>query len=132
MQTLKIKMGENEPLVFADGQTGEITFKGRILTQFETLTDKYLVPFSKWFKEFSLNKISEALTVNLRFSYFNTSAEKIFIYPVFQLLEEYQPKFNHIKVNWFYQSDDDMMLDTGEIFQAITKLDFSFIPVENV
>ncbi len=132
MQPLKIKMGRDEPAVYANGQTGEITFKGRILTRFETLIDNYLTPFTKWFKEFSLGNISEGLTVNVRFSYFNTSAERVFIYPVFQLLEENRSKFKNVKVNWFYQSDDEMMLDTGEIFQSITKLDFSFIPVKKI
>lgn len=125
-------MGEDEPYVYANGQTGEINFEGRILTQFEILTDEYFTPFSKWFKEFSSSNTCDALTVNLRFSYFNTSAEKILIFPVFKLLEEYKSKFNKVEVNWYYQSDDDSMLDTGEIFGSITELDFNLIPVEKV
>jgi len=132
MQPLTIKMGKDEPVIYANNKTGEINLEGRILTQFETLIKRYLDPFSKWFKELVASNLSKTITVNLRFSYFNTNAEKVFIYPVFQLLEEYQSRFSHVKVNWFYQTDDDMMLDTGEIFQSITELDFSFIPVEKV
>jgi len=131
METLKIVMGEDEPCVYANGETGEIDFEGRILTHFETLTDEYLNPFTKWLEEFSSQNISDTLTLNLRFTYFNTSAEKVLLFPVFKLLEEHQAQYNQVKVNWFYQSDDDGMLDTGEIFQAITELDFNLIPVEN-
>ncbi len=130
MQALKIVMGEDEPSIFANNLTGEINFEGRILTHYDTLKDKFLSPFSKWFEEFSKKNISDTLTVNLRFSYFNTSAEKAFIYPVFKLLKQYKPLYKQVKINWFYELDDDGMLDSGEIYQAITELDFNLIPVE--
>lgn len=131
MRPLKIVMGEDEPSIYANGQTGEIDFGGRILTYFETLTDEYLVPFTKWLEEFSSQNISDTLTLNLRFTYFNTSAEKVLLFPVFKLLEEHKAQYNNVKVNWFYQTDDDGMLDTGEIFQSITELDFTLIPVDS-
>ena len=129
MEPLKIIMGADEPKIYANGETGEISIEGKVLTFFEILTDEYFKPFSKWLIEFCNRNISDTLTVNLRFSYFNTSAEKVLIFPVLRLIEKHRSHFKQVAVNWFYPSDDDDMLDSGEIFQSLTELDFNLIPV---
>lgn len=130
MESFEIAMSEDEPFLNANAKTGEINFGGRILTYLEVLTDQYYAPFASWFKEFSSKGISNKLTINLSLDYFNTAAEKVLVYPILKLIEEYQPKYSQVTVNWYYPSYDDDMLDAGQVFESLTELTFNYIPVE--
>ena len=66
------------------------------------LTDQYYAPFSKWFKEFTSKSISPKLTLNIALEYFNTSAEKVLVYPILKLVEEYKSKYQDVTINWQY------------------------------
>lgn len=51
--------------------------------------------------------------VNVRLSYFNSSSTKV-IYNMFRLLNEAAANGNSVVVNWYYDEDDDMILEFGQ------------------
>lgn len=61
-------------------------------------------------------------TVDVRFIYFNSSSAKA-IMNLFRMLEEAAERGRPVKVNWFYDPDDDLMAEMGEDFAE----DFSHV-----
>jgi hypothetical protein len=39
---------------------------------------------------------------------------------------------SEVVINWYYEEDDDGMLESGENFQEITELPFNMIPVSSL
>ena len=67
--------------------------------------------------------------VNVQLEYFNTSSSKC-ILDVFKKLETLSG--TEVKVNWYYEEDDEDMLEAGEDYQAIIDLPFKMIEVEEL
>ena len=57
----------------------------------------------------------QALTVDMRFIYFNSSSAKA-IMNLFQMLEEAAEDGKTITINWYFDPEDDMMEEMGEDF----------------
>jgi hypothetical protein len=64
--------------------------------------------------------------VNIKLEYFNTSSSKC-ILDVFKKLETV--KGTDMTINWFYEEDDEDMLEAGEDYQAIISIPFKMIEV---
>ena len=67
--------------------------------------------------------------VNIQLEYFNTSSSKC-ILDVFKKLEGIHKSGNEIIINWYYEEDDEDMLEAGEDYQAIINVPFKMIQVE--
>lgn len=66
------------------------------------------------------------LVLDFYFDYLNTSSSKW----MFHLLKNLQVKHagkKIIKVNWYFEDDDEIIQETGEIFQSLLNLPFSII-----
>ncbi len=63
--------------------------------------------------------------------YFNTSSSKC-ILDVFKKLENVFKKNNEegVTINWYYEEDDEDMLEAGEDYQSILKIPFKMIELE--
>ena len=61
--------------------------------------------------------------------YFNTSSSKC-ILDVFKKLESISD--SSVSVKWYYEEDDEDMLEAGEDYEAIIDLSFEMIEVEEL
>ena len=68
-------------------------------------------------------------TVNIQLEYFNTSSSKC-ILDVFKKLESIHKSGNQLVINWYYEQDDEDMLEAGEDYQAIINVPFKMIQIE--
>ena len=68
-------------------------------------------------------------TISINPDLFNTSSSKC-ILDVFKKLETLSG--TEVKVNWYYEEDDEDMLEAGEDYQAIIDLPFKMIEVEEL
>lgn len=78
----------------------------------------------EWLDEFVLEPIPE-MKIEFKMNYVNTASSKQ-IADILIRLEEIQDKCK-IKVIWYYNIDDDDMLDEGETLSDMINLDFEFI-----
>ena len=61
--------------------------------------------------------------------YFNTSSSKCLL-DIFRRLEPANSGgASSVKVHWFYESDDEDMMEAGDDYQALVKLPFTLIKV---
>jgi hypothetical protein len=71
----------------------------------------------------------ENTVVNIQLEYFNTSSSKC-ILDVFKKLEKINTNSNKVVINWYYEEDDEDMLEAGEDYEAIINIPFKMIEVE--
>ena len=65
----------------------------------------------------------------MQLEYFNTSSSKC-ILDVFKKLENLHNKsVAEVIINWYYEEDDEDMLEAGEDYQSILKLPFKMVEV---
>ena len=68
------------------------------------------------------------ITVNLAFEYFNTSSSKC-IFNLLRKLDGINQLGKRVIVNWYYENDDDDMLEAGEDFSSFFGYEFNFVSV---
>ena len=67
--------------------------------------------------------------VNIHLEYFNTSSSKC-ILDIFKKLESIKNAGNEVNINWYYEEDDEDMLEAGEDYQAIIGVPFKMVQIE--
>jgi len=77
--------------------------------------------------EACLDDFKTIATLDFRLSYLNTSSSKWMFHILKSIQNKYQGK-KIITINWYYELDDEAMLEAGEVFQSLLKMPFNLIP----
>ena len=104
---------------------GELLIKGRSIPENSI---EFYKPLIDWIAAYSDNPKANTL-VNIQLEYFNTSSSKC-ILDVFKKLESISD--STVSVKWYYEEDDEDMLEAGEDYEAIIDLSFEMIEVEEL
>jgi hypothetical protein len=123
MATINIEGTNKTPTIKSDSSQGVVEIKGRSHPE-DTVS--FYKPLLNWADEYSKNPV-EKTTININLEHFNTSSSKC-ILDFLNKIEPIQHKNKNVLVNWYYESDDDEMLEAGETYQSITGLPFNMIP----
>ena len=105
--------------------SGELLIKGRSIPENSI---EFYKPLIDWISNYSDNP-KENTIVNIQLEYFNTSSSKC-ILDVFKKLESIDD--SSVSIKWFYEEDDEDMLEAGEDYEAIIDLTFEMIEVEEL
>lgn len=125
MDQITIEGTPKTPTVNFDGSTGKVEIKGRSIPENSI---EFYKPLVDWLEEYG--KSPQALTeVNIQLEYFNTSSSKC-ILDVFKKLEAIAKADNEVIINWYYEEDDEDMLEAGEDYQSIIRIPFKMIEIE--
>jgi len=127
MKTLSLEGSPKTPTIEMNPETGVIEIEGRSIP--ENSIDFYK-PVVEWLDEYA-NSPTGDTKVNIKLEYFNTSSSKC-ILDVFKKLENVFKKSGEkgVVINWYYEEDDEDMLEAGEDYQSILKIPFKMIEVE--
>ncbi len=113
------------PTVKFDAEKGIVEIKGRSIPENSV---EFYNPLVEWLEEYA--KSPQSLTqVNIQLEYFNTSSSKC-ILDVFKKLETIFKSKNDVIINWYYEEDDEDMLEAGEDYQSILKIPFKMREIE--
>ncbi|MBI4649557.1 MAG: DUF1987 domain-containing protein [Bacteroidia bacterium] len=125
MEHITIEGTPKTPSINFDAQAGKIEIKGRSIPENSI---EFYRPLIEWLEAYTLNpqKISE---VNVQLEYFNTSSSKC-ILDVFKKLEMIFKSGHEVIINWYYEEDDEDMLEAGEDYQSIIRIPFKMIEVQ--
>ncbi len=104
---------------------GVLLLKGRSIPENSI---EFYKPILDWIGNYG-NNVKDTTEVNIQLEYFNTSSSKC-ILDVFKKLETLSG--TNITINWFYEEDDEDMLEAGEDYQAIIDIPFKMIEVEEL
>jgi hypothetical protein len=124
MEKISIEGTPKTPTVTVDLEKGFMEIKGRSIP--ENSTEFYL-PIMNSLKDFLATKKGN-ITVNFKLEYFNTSSSKC-ILDILKSLSTIQKSGSTIVINWYYEEDDEDMLESGDNYQEIVNLPFNMILV---
>jgi len=125
MKPISIPGTPKTPSVLFDPEKGLIEIKGRSIPENSI---EFYKPLVDWLDEYA--EIPQKLTsVNIQLEYFNTSSSKC-ILDVFKKLETVYKGKSEVVINWYYEEDDEDMLEAGEDYQSILKIPFKMIEIE--
>jgi len=124
MESISIEGTPKTPTVNFDASTGIIEIKGRSIPENSI---EFYRPLVEWLEEYSKGP-QDLTTVNIQLEYFNTSSSKC-ILDVFKKLEAIKKARNEVVINWYYEEDDEDMLEAGEDYESIIRIPFKMIEV---
>jgi hypothetical protein len=127
MENLILEGSAKTPSVNFDAAKGVLELKGRSIPENSV---EFYKPLNDWIDNYAASP-QGATTVDIKLEYFNTSSSKC-ILDLFKQLEGLNGKGTDVKVNWYFEEDDEDMEEAGEDYQAIINLPFKMIEVEEI
>jgi hypothetical protein len=124
MESLSIEGTNKTPSIKLNPETGVIDIKGRSIPENSI---EFYRPIVEWLDEYAKNP-NKKTTVNVQLEYFNTSSSKC-ILDIFKKLESLKKARNEIIINWYYEEDDEDMLESGEDYESIIRVPFKMIEI---
>jgi len=112
------------PFVQLDAREGILAFKGR---SSPSASLEFYYPIMSGIDRAFTQGVS-SITANFAFEYFNTSSSKC-LFDILKRLAQFQQKGMDVKVNWYYEEEDDDMRETGEDYEDVLGLEFNYIAV---
>lgn len=127
MENLNLEGSAKTPTVKFNAGEGVLELKGRSIPENSI---EFYKPLNDWIDAYGASP-KAGTTVDIKLEYFNTSSSKC-ILDLFKKLESLNGKGTEIKVNWYFEEDDEDMEEAGEDYQAIIGLPFNMIEVEEI
>jgi len=122
MDDLNLSMTEYTLEINFDSEKGVLEMSG---SSYPENSMEFFMPIFNWLEEY-IKKINKAITLNLKFEYLNTSSTKCMI-DILELLEKYYNTGGEVQVNWYYDEDDEDILETGKDMAEDIVVPISFI-----
>lgn len=123
MEPIRIAETHFSPEVNLDKDRGRFEFFGK---SFPEDAKEFYKPIIDWFQKYVENPNRETIVI-FKLDYFNTASSKKIV-DLLNVLKEIHRQKKSIIINWYYKSDDEDMLETGETFSEIVNLPFKFFP----
>ncbi len=127
MENLTLEGSAKTPTVSFDSDNGVLELKGRSIPENSI---EFYKPLNDWIDAYGASPKPNTI-VDVKLEYFNTSSSKC-ILDLFKQLEKLNAGNTEVKVNWYFEEDDEDMEEAGEDYQAIIDLPFKMIEVEEI
>jgi hypothetical protein len=125
MEKLHLVASAKTPDVLFVSDSGVLLLKGRSIPENSI---EFYKPLNDWIDSYA-SEPSSTTCIDMKLEYFNTSSSKC-ILDLFKKLEKLDG--TDVSVNWYFEEDDEDMEEAGEDYQAIIKLPFKMIEVEEI
>ena len=124
MKELVIEKTVKTPYVNFDAESGILKIIGRSIPENSiSFYDPIILELESYF-----NSPSSQTQVDIKLEYFNTSSSKC-ILDVFKKLEAIHKGKNEVIIIWYYEEDDEDMLEAGEDYESIIRVPFKMIEI---
>lgn len=124
MDVLKIAGTKQTPEIIFDNNTGKLEINGRSIPE---NTFEFFNPVLTWLDEYASSPKDETV-IHVNLEYFNTSSSK-YILEIFKRLKKVTNDGHDVLVKWYYEEDDEEMMETGEDYEDVSGLNFEIIEV---
>lgn len=112
--TLEVKLETNGNMLFRGISTPENI-------------KKFMSPIIDWLNEFKKTP-PKKLTVNFEINYFNTVSSRYF-YELILIIDSFKENGCEISFNWYYEEEDDDLLELGEEFEQSAQVKFNYFSI---
>lgn len=118
MESLKIAGSPKQPTIELS-PNGILRIEGRSIPENAV---EFYTPIMDWIKGYAATKPAKTI-MEVKYEYFNTATSKC-VLEIFKRLGKLVQEGCDVKVVWFYQIDDEDMLEAGEDFREVAKIPF--------
>ena len=125
MDNIFIEGSKQTPEIKFIAESGELEIKGRSIPE---NTFDFFNPVLIWLEEYAKNPAKKTI-VKVNLEYFNTSSSK-YILEILKRVKNVMNDGHDVLVEWYYEEDDEEMMETGEDYEDVSGLPFSLISVE--
>ena len=122
MEPLDIKATNDTPRVLFDPDNNLFEISGRSLPE-DVVT--FYQPVLDWLDEYTRTPLKKTDFV-FKYIYFNTATSKL-VQDILTRLEQLREKGSEVKVSWYYEQDDEDMLDLGIEFKENVNIAFEIV-----
>ena len=122
MDTLIIESSSKTPKVEFDADKGELLLEGRSIPENSL---EFYIPLMEWLEAYTQVAMPNTI-VQIKLEYFNTSSSKC-ILDFFKKLEAISNRGKNVSVNWYFEEDDEDMMEAGEDYNAIVGIPFVMV-----
>jgi hypothetical protein len=122
MEDIRIEGTPKTPFVNFSSKEGLLEVKGRSIPENSI---EFYKPLMDWIESYAKAAVAKTV-VNIQLEYFNTSSSKC----ILDLFKKLEAVNNEIVINWYYEEDDEDMLEAGEDYDAIINIPFRMIEIE--
>ena len=130
MELLKIEPTRHKAGVILDPVNNLIQFTGFSLPE-DSMT--FFLPIINWIYEYS-NRCQELIAgntvvkVEFKLAYYNSASYRAFL-EIFHIFEKMHKQGLQLNIEWYYEKQDNSMLDGGKELADLVKLPVKFIEV---
>lgn len=125
MDAILIEGTPKTPNVSFDHSNGALLLKGRSIPENSI---EFYKPLVDWLENYSSSPQPKTVC-DIQLEYFNTSSSKCLL-DLFKKMEGMSKGGNEIIINWYYEEDDEDMLEAGEDYQSIINVPFKMIEMQ--
>ena len=125
MESIFIEGTPKTPNINFDPEKGSLLLKGRSIPENSI---EFYKPLVDWLDTYSSSPQPKTVC-EVQLEYFNTSSSKCLL-DLFKKMEVMSKSGNEIVINWYYEEDDEDMLEAGEDYQSIINVPFKMIEME--
>jgi len=125
MEPLNLEATENTPEVEFDPTSGLLKIKGRSIPENAA---KFYYPILDWLKVYTETPSSKT-RLDLYLEYINSISQKM-VLEIFLIVQELKKNHKSVEVNWYYDEDDEEMMEEGQLFSKRFSLDVNVKPVK--
>jgi hypothetical protein len=122
MEILHIVATEDIPEIILDKEKEVFEISGRSLPED---INSFYQPVINWIQGYTRTPNPETI-FKFRFSYFNTASSKI-ILDILTMFEVMNEEGHNVVIRWYYQKDDEDMLEAGEEFAEMVEVPFELV-----
>jgi len=126
MDSIFIEGTPKTPNISFDSGKGALLLKGRSIPENSI---EFYKPLVDWLEAYS-NSPQPKTVCDIQLEYFNTSSSKCLL-DLFKKMENMSKNGNEIIINWYYEEDDEDMLEAGEDYQSIINVPFKMIEMQD-
>jgi hypothetical protein len=126
MDPLFIAHTKVTPRVILDAQKGEFSITGRSIPADATV---FFAPADRWVEKFCQEFSGASVSVDIKLDHLNTGSVRSILTILTRFLR-LRAKGVEVKINWYYESEDEDIRDKGEEMSLILDHPFNYISFE--
>jgi len=114
------------PYVVIDPEEDLFEIKGRSSPE---VSINFYTPIYEYLESYEVTSSIGDFTANFALEYFNTSSTKCLL-GILKRLAKIEDQGKKVIINWYYEDDDEDVLEIGEDLSYFVDLEFNFLPLE--
>jgi hypothetical protein len=122
MEVIKITGTDDTPSVHLDKDKGILELSGRSLPEDVTMFYQQIID---WIDDY-IKEPNDKTDFNIKLEYFNTASSKV-ILDILLKFEAVVENGKEVVIKWFYNEDEEDMLEAGEEYADIVSVPFEYV-----